>query len=94
MKSFKDIISEREFLKVDPAARGQRQQRKSKLVVEVSMNNEGQAFYTDNIGISRVGKVDKIDVGPVVKKMKKAVDALNKNVPGGTWTVTVDGKVA
>lgn len=81
MKKLQEILKN----KVDPTARGQRDQRgrRGPLVSAVSMNNEGHAFYTDYF---------KGDVKAVVAKMKKAVAALNKNVPGGTWTVTVDGQ--
>lgn len=81
MKKLQEILKN----KVDPTARGQRNQRSAarKTVRELSMNNEGHAFYTDYL---------EGDVKNAVAKMKKAVAALNKNVPGGTWTVTVDGQ--
>lgn len=85
MKTLKDIVSEASLKNFDPTARSQRNMTKGKKIVhEISMNNEHHPFYSEYVeGNFITGSIT---------KMKKAIDALKKNVPGGTWTVTVDGR--
>jgi hypothetical protein len=59
--------------------------RESKNVQEFALNNEGQAFYTDYIQAGQ--REEKI----ARQRYTKAVAALKKTMPGGTWTFTIDG---
>jgi hypothetical protein len=56
---------------------------KLKSVMELSLSNEGHAFYTTYV------EPEKSRI--LITRFGKAVSFLNKMLPGGTFTFTIDG---
>lgn len=54
-------------------------------VMEFSLNNEGHPFYTDYIEAGQ--REEKV----MLQRYTKTLAALKKNMPGGTWSFTIDG---
>jgi hypothetical protein len=58
-----------------------------KTVLEFSLNKDGHPVYTDYVEAGQ--REDKV----MRERYSKAVAALNKFLPGGTWSFTIDGSI-